>query len=73
MKKVTVSLEEKDNEVADMILDIFKGKVGAQNIVNLVKGKLDKECDIYDKVFEKELRKLKPEWFSDFTGFWDFF
>lgn len=65
MKKVTVSLEEKDNEVADMILSIFKGKIGAQNIVNLVNGKTHKELSIYDKAFEKELRKLKPEWFTD--------
>jgi len=64
MKKVTMSLEDK-NEVIKMVLDIFKGKIGAQNVVNIIKGLTGKEFSIYDKAFDKEIRKLKPEWFTE--------
>lgn len=64
MKKVTMDLEDK-NEVIKMVLDIFKGKIGAQNLINIFKGRTDQETTIYDKAFEKEIRKLKPEWFKE--------
>lgn len=63
MKKVTMDLEDK-NEVIKMVLDIFKGKIGAQNLANILAGKTGKEFSIYDKAFDKEIRKLRPEWFS---------
>lgn len=66
MKKVmkTVSLEGGE-DIAKMILEIFKGKIGASNTVNLIKGKTNKMSPIYDKDFEKEFLKFKDELFSD--------
>jgi len=63
MKKVTVSLEDKD-EVVKMILDVFKGKTGASNLANIFEVKTDKCGKLYDSAFEKEIKKLKPDWFK---------
>lgn len=59
MKKVTVSLEDQD-EAVNMILAIFKGKDGAQNLVNIIAAKTNKDSSIYDAAFTKTLFKIKP-------------
>jgi len=63
MPKATVRLES-DDEVAKMILGIFKGKDGARNVLNIITALSSKDCGLYDKDFDKAIRKLRPELFK---------
>lgn len=63
MEKVNVALDSEE-EVVKMILSVFKGKDGAQNVVNLVVAMTNPKSKIYDKAFDKALRKLRPSWFK---------
>lgn len=62
MEKIDVAIDS-DDEVVKMIMSIFLGKDGANNIVTIIQSKTDPKSKIYDKAFDKALRKLKPEWF----------
>lgn len=60
MKKVEVGLDSNE-EVVKMILDVFKGRDGARNLVNILKAKTDKHGKLYDKVFSNAIHKSVPE------------